>query len=181
MNTNRTLFPALTALALALTLSATSSAAPQGDLDPASFKGKQIPSFKMTTLEGKTFTSQSLRGKVVLIDFWATWCSTCAAASKNVEQLYAKYGKKGVMVIGANVEGMGGKEAQKLAIGYRNKHKYTYTFTYGNESFAESLGVQGLPLFLIIDKKGKVTKVQTGFGPKDMKSFEAEIVKALKS
>lgn len=148
--------------------------------DGANLKGKALPAFKAMGLDGSSVTNQSLKGKVVVMDFWATWCGPCKAASPTVQKIHNKFASKGVMVIGANVEGMGGAEAKKLAMGYQKEHKYSYKFTYNNEQLFEKLGVSGIPLFLVIDKKGKISYVQTGYGPTLGSELETAINKALK-
>jgi len=148
--------------------------------DGLNLKGKPLPTFKSMALDGTPITNKSLKGKVVLMDFWATWCGPCKAASPAIQKIHDKFASRGVMVIGANVEGVGGAEAKKLAMGYQKEHKYSYKFTYDNEALFEKLGASGIPLFLVIDKKGKVSFVKTGFGPSVGAELEAAINKALK-
>lgn len=162
---------------IALTAILTSAFAFGGQADLTKLKGKPVPAFSMKTFDGKTITSASLKGKVVILDFWATWCGPCKAASPTMQALHQKYASKGLVVIGANMgEEDGGKEAAK----YPKKHKYTYTFTKGNDDYASKLGVQGIPCFVFIDKTGKVASVEVGFGgDASAKSFEAIVKKLL--
>ncbi|MFN3683546.1 MAG: TlpA family protein disulfide reductase [Fimbriimonadaceae bacterium] len=141
---------------------------------PEAFKGKAMPSFRMSTVDGKTLTNASLKGKVVLIDFWATWCGPCKMASPSVQRLHEKYAKRGLVAIGANVWEQG--DSKKKAADYAKEHKYTYTFTHSNDELAKTLKVNGIPTFLLVDKKGVVQMVQVGFDPK---STEAELEKAI--
>ena len=100
-------------------------------------QGKMLPAFTMTDLNGKKITSQSLRGKVVLIDLWATWCGPCQKASPVMQSLHNKYGGRGLVVIGANTwenNDKTGANARK----YRDQHKYTYLFTYNNDDLAKA-------------------------------------------
>ena len=135
------------------------------------FVGKPLPKFTMTTLQGQKITNASLKGKAVLIDFWATWCGPCKAAAPAVQKMHEAYGKKGLMVIGADTfeNGMKGTAAP-----YAKAHKYTYTFTENNDSLATSLGIQGIPAFVLVDKKGIVRQVFMGFDGVDamFKKFE---------
>jgi len=141
---------------------------------PESFKGKAMPAFKMTTVDGKTLTNASLKGKVVLLDFWATWCGPCKMASPSVQKLHEKYGKKGLVAIGANVWEQG--DSKKKAADYAKEHKYTYTFTHSNDELAKTLKINGIPTFVLVDKKGVVQMVQVGFDPQ---STEQELDKAI--
>ncbi len=130
---------------------------------PESLKGKKVPSFSMTALDGKKITDKSLLGKAYVLDFWATWCGPCKAASPTMQQLHTTYAKKGFVVIGANTfeEGNG----KQKAAAYRAEHRYNYTFTYNNDAFATKIGAEGIPLFIFVDKTGKVADVQVGFDP----------------
>lgn len=121
-----------------------------------------IPNFKMETTEGKTITAKSLRGKVVLIDFWATWCKPCALAAPSLERLHKKFKDKGVVIIGANT-GEKSSESGYAAAKYKAEHKYTYTFTRQNDKLAVEWGVQGMPTFILIDKKGMVREGFSGW------------------
>lgn len=141
-------------------------------------KGKPMVGFTMKDLNGKLHTNASLKGKVVILDFWATWCGPCKAASPTMQKLHDKYASKGLVVIGANVfeQGPGAKTA---AAGYSKEHHYSYTFTSGNDALAQKLGINGIPAFIFIGKDGKVAEVQTGFDEALAGQFEATVKKLL--
>lgn len=164
MNLKTTLLGAL------VSLSALSMALPPG---PQDFTGKKLPAFSVTTIKGKKFTNSNLTGKVVLMDFWATWCGPCTHASPVMQAMHTKYGKKGLLVVGANVWD---RNPKKDASDYSKKHNYTYTFTFGNEELAKSLRITGIPTMLIIDKKGVIKVVLIGYGP----SLQDQLEKAVK-
>ncbi len=126
-----------------------------------SYQGKHAPPFILTTLDGKKLTNKSLKGKVVVFDFWASWCGPCKMASPAMEKLHKLYANKDVVVIGADDEGQAssGKETAKH---YKEEHKYTYTFTYDNEGLAASFGVMSLPAFAIMDKNGIIRGTISG-------------------
>src|SRR5687768_3814654 len=108
--------------------------------------GKQAPAFKMTDTKGKVHTNGSLKGKVVLLDFWATWCPPCVAASPTMQKLHEKYAKQGLVVIGANLGEHSDPDGTPAK--YAKEHKYTYTFTKKNDDYARKLGVRGIPMFM---------------------------------
>ena len=147
------------------------AAAPQSSL--TAMVGKPAPAFKMTDTKGKVHTNQSLKGKVVLLDFWASWCGPCKAASPTMQAFHTKYAKKGLVVVGANMGENG--PGKPVAVAYQKEHKYTYTFTYENDKLAQSLGVRGIPAFVFIGKDGKIAKVSTGFGNGTKAEFDAAI------
>jgi len=128
-----------------------------------SYAGKPAPAFKMTDLNGKVWTNKSLLGKVVVLDFWATWCGPCKMASPYMEKLHQKYGKQGLVVIGAEAKDAGDPAAAKA---YAKEHGYTYLFTTKNDTLTNQLDVPGLPAFVIIGKDGRVVRTQTGLPAK---------------
>jgi cytochrome c biogenesis protein CcmG/thiol:disulfide interchange protein DsbE len=127
----------------------------------ASFAGKKVPAFTATTFNGKKISNATLKGKPYILDFWATWCGPCKAASPTMQAIHKKYGGKGLVVIGADVlENPGGLPMAKK---YPKEHGYTYTFTTGNEKLGETLGIEGIPCIIFVDKTGKIKAVRTGF------------------
>ncbi len=141
--------------------------------------GKQIPSFEMTTVDGKKVNNSTLKGKPFILDFWATWCGPCKKASPVMESIFQKYGKKGLVVIGAN--GLEDEEGPKFAKDYQKEHKYTYTFTHTNDKLMSKWGIVGVPTFIFVDKSGKVVKVQIGFGESLEKDFDSVAGKLVSS
>ncbi|RYG44272.1 TlpA family protein disulfide reductase [bacterium] len=129
--------------------------------------GKPLPKLSIKDLAGKTHTNASLKGKVVLLDFWATWCAPCKAAAPTMNALYGKYKGKGLQVIGVNITDQAPAVKKYVA-----EHKYTYPFTPASDAFAKDLGVKAIPVFVLVDKTGKVRNVIVGF---NVKSSPAEI------
>ncbi|MEO7453347.1 MAG: TlpA disulfide reductase family protein [Fimbriimonadales bacterium] len=127
----------------------------------ADLKGKKAV-YSMIDTNGKAVTNETLKGKVVLIDFWATWCGPCKAASPTIQMLHEKYGKDGLVVIGANA--FERTDPDGAAAGYSKEHSYTYMMTVKNDALAKSWGVKGIPAFVVIGKTGVVELAQTGFG-----------------
>lgn len=136
------------------------------------------PAFAMSGVDGKTYNNANLKGKVVLIDFWATWCGPCKAASPSIQALHEKFGSQGLVAIGANAFERENKDGAASA--YAKEHNYTYLMTTNNDDLARSWGVKGIPTFVIIDKRGVVRKVQVGFSKdKTDKEMQAIIEKLL--
>jgi len=139
---------------------------------PAAFKGKKLPSFSSELLNGKKFTNANLKGKVVIMDFWATWCGPCKMAAPALQSLHKKYAAKGLLVVGANVWE---QNAKKAVADYVKEHKYGYTFTLGNDALAKTLGITGIPCMLVIDKKGTIKSVVEGYSPSLESLLEKEV------
>ena len=143
------------------------------------FKNKPVPAFKLESTTGAKLTPASLKGKVYLIDFWATWCGPCKAAMPTMQRLNNKYKAQGFQVIGANIlEHDANKPA--VAAKFKAQSKLNYTFaknTPDSEKFADTLKVQGIPTFILVDKKGVIREVQVGFSS----SHEADLAKKIES
>jgi thiol-disulfide isomerase/thioredoxin len=140
------------------------------------FVGKPAPEYKMTDVNGKVWTNKDFLGKVVLLDFWATWCGPCKQASPSIQKLHQNLGKKGLVVIGAETQDGG---SALVAKSYAKSHGYTYLFTTKNDKLSTALGVPGLPSFVIIGKDGKVARVQTGI-PKNIADLYPSFEKTIK-
>ncbi len=143
-------------------------------------QGQRIPNFEMITTSGKHLKSKQLRGKVVLLDFWATWCGPCKMASPAMQKLYETFGRKGLVVIGA--DGLENSPGPEGARSYAKAHHFTYTFTYGNDKFEQRMGISSIPAFALVDKRGVVREAQIGVppgGPEEIYAFFAPKVKKL--
>ncbi|MBN9500934.1 MAG: hypothetical protein BGO01_05805 [Armatimonadetes bacterium 55-13] len=145
------------------------------------FRNKPMPDFKMVSTKGKPYSKSSLKGKVILMDFWATWCGPCIGAMPTMEKLHKKYAGKGLVVIGANI--LENRNKEQMAGKFLKSKPFTYVFTKdtpNNEALAKKLEIQGIPTLLLIDKKGTVRWVKCGFEPKEEKELAAQIEKLLK-
>jgi thiol-disulfide isomerase/thioredoxin len=138
-------------------------------------KGQAVK-YNMVDTAGKVVNNETNKGKVVLIDFWATWCGPCKAASPSIQMLHEKYAKDGLVVIGANAFERENQDGAAAA--YAAEHKYTYMMTIKNDDFARSLGVQGIPSFLVIGRDGKVALAQVGFSKGKTEVVLEDAVKA---
>ncbi|RYG37670.1 TlpA family protein disulfide reductase [bacterium] len=142
--------------------------------DVKSAVGKPLPKLALKDLAGKTHTNASLKGKVVLLDFWATWCGPCKAAAPTMNSLFGKYKGKGLQVIGVNIT-----DKEPAVKKYVADHKYTYPFTPASDTFAQALGVGPIPTFVLVDKAGKVRHVIVGFNTKSSPAEIEALVKKL--
>ena len=155
-------------------------AAPSFGADVTSWQGKMLPKIKMSSISGRSITNRTLRGKVIVIDFWATWCPPCRKASPIMQKMHVKYGKRGLVVIGADVlEQVPANKLASTAKGYAKGHKYTYLFTFNNDALAKQLGITGIPTMLIVDKRGRIAKVVVGYGAGLQGMLESTISKLL--
>jgi thiol-disulfide isomerase/thioredoxin len=108
-----------------------------------------------TALQGGTVDLTAYRGKVVLIQYWSTWCEPCKEDMAQIKDLYARYGQRGFDVIGVNLD-KSAVTAQQYLTANRFPWKHLYDEGGLDGTLANDMGVMTLPLMLLVDKQGKV-------------------------
>jgi peroxiredoxin len=144
---------------VALMLVVTSSRA-----DVEALKGKDAPDFTLSTLDGSTAKLSDQKGKVVLLDFWATWCPPCIKALPHVQSLSAnkELTDRGLVVWAVNVGETKGRAQAFLA-----KNGYTFTVPLDeNNEMMSAWGMEGIPTQVVVGKDGKVAYVGVGYAGK---------------
>ncbi len=140
-------------------------------------KNDPFPKFQLQFLDTeKSLDLQSLQGKVVLVDFWASWCEPCKISMPFLQKMAKKYEGK-VEVVGINVDA-----EKKDAHGFLKEHpapNISFLSDAKNE-FVKRVGVSAMPSSFILDKKGNVKVVHQGFRAGDESKLESEIKKLLK-
>jgi cytochrome c biogenesis protein CcmG/thiol:disulfide interchange protein DsbE len=130
------------------------------------------PDFTLKTLDGQELTLSKLKGKVVLLDFWATWCAPCRQAIPHLINLQKTYQEKGVEVIGMNVD-KGDVETVRRFV---KSMDIPYSITITPEGVSRNFGVTALPTTIIIDKEGKIQQKFLGFTSEISKQITSTIV-----
>ena len=173
---------ALVAVPFAYAQQATTQAAPTFEDRMKMVKeaeGKPLPKFEMKLLTDKVITNKDIKGKVVVFDFWATWCGPCKAAAPKLEAMYKEFSSKGFEIIGANLAERSADnkpiETKDNAVAYVEEHKYSYAFTYGNDAIGKEWKVPGYPTFFIVGRDGIVKEVRVGFNEKRMRELVTEL------
>jgi cytochrome c biogenesis protein CcmG/thiol:disulfide interchange protein DsbE len=148
-------------------------AALAGCATPASPK-PDVPQFALTSLEGKTVAMKDLAGKVVIVDFWATWCGPCREEIPHLNELYSEHKGKGLEIVGISMDSDGTDGVKDFARQFRIQ----YPIVMGDEKVAESFGgIMGLPTTFIIDRKGRIAKKYIGLPPgEDMAGIVKDLV-----
>jgi thiol-disulfide isomerase/thioredoxin len=129
---------------------------------------KPAVEFALKDIQGNLVKLSDLRGKVVVVDFWATWCGPCKASFPYLQKVYDKYKENTkVAILALNTwENESGAKQEELVKKFMAENKYTFPVLY-DEGFVEKYGVEGIPTKFIIDKKGNIQFRTIGFdGPK---------------
>ena len=138
------------------------AAAAKGQLTKMEALGKPVDiSFK--SLDGRVVDITKLKGKVVLIDFWATWCGPCVAELPNVKKTYAKFHEKGFEIIGISLD----QSRDKLSK-FVEKEKMPWPQHFDGQGwknkYAVKYGIQGIPAMWLIDKNGNLVDMKARRG-----------------
>ena len=148
-----------------------SLAQPRTNLIAPGDLGSSLPEFTVKDLQGHEISSADLRGKVLLIDFWATWCQPCKKEMPGYQKLAERYGSQGFVVIGFKFDTMADTEdpvqfAQKMGV--------HYPLAVAPDELKQKFGgIEGLPTTLLYDRKGILRKKVIGFEYTD--AFESEL------
>lgn len=144
---------------------------PMPELPPGEITGG-APAFTLSDMSGKSVSLADFRGKVVVLDFWATWCPPCKKEIPDFVELQKQYGPQGVQVVGIALD-----QPDKVRA-FAEQNGINYPVLLGNDELTVKYGgIDGIPTTFVIDKKGKIVNRFEGFRPRSV--FEAEIKKLL--
>ncbi len=166
----RTRTTVIIGLALLVMMSAPRS--PQASVEGACAANANVANlnFTLKDLNGKDVTLSAYKDKVILLDFWATWCAPCKIEIPGFVELYNKYKSRGFVVLGVSMDDSTPDVkpfVQKL------KMNYPVFIGMGREDIEQAFGLTGLPTSFIISRDGEICSQHTGFAPKEQ--FEREL------
>lgn len=137
------------------------------------------PIFKLIDLNGREFDSSQLKGSVVVLDLWATWCAPCIADIPMFNRLQEKYGPRGLKVVAPAMQSGWAQDIKPIV----EKHGIKYAILIGDEKLAEQYPYIGLPTTFLIGRDGKIAKKFIGTIPdkegEKEGEFEREIQRLL--
>ncbi len=137
--------------------------------------GQTPPAFVLSDLFGNDVSLDDFKGKVVILDLWATWCPPCKKEIPFLVSLYEEYKDQGLAVIGVGLD-QGG--ASVLAP-FVEANNVTYTILVGNQTIGRNYRVSSIPMTLTIDRDGRVAARDVGFGPSMEGEMRARVVELL--
>ena len=135
-------------------------------------KVKKMPDFSEETVLGNTkIDSASLRGQVVLVNFWATWCPPCRKEIPSLMEMQEKYRARGFTILGVSMDEGG----RKLVSNFLEKLKVNYPVIIGDTALARGFGgVMGVPATFLVDRQGNLVKRYDGYVSEKILSGEIE-------
>jgi thiol-disulfide isomerase/thioredoxin len=145
--------------------------------DPESFLPPALPrpapAASLKTLSGTPASLASMKGKVVLVDFWATWCKPCVETMPELQKLHDKYSSKGFSVVGVSIDEKGARDVEPFLA----KRKFTYPMLLDQAGNWQKWGVRAIPALFLLDKNGQIVRQWTGKADKkEVERAVAELV-----
>jgi thiol-disulfide isomerase/thioredoxin len=137
--------------------------------------GEPAPAFTLPTAQGESVALERMRGKVVYVDFWASWCGPCRRSFPWMNEMQQKFGSHGLVVVGVNVDKKRSDAEKFLA-----QIPATFTVVYDEVGTTPSAyGVKGMPSSYLVDARGNVAFVERGFTDESRSNLEQRIVTLL--
>jgi thiol-disulfide isomerase/thioredoxin len=132
--------------------------------------GMPAPDWELASVDRKTVKFSDFRGKVVILDFWATWCAPCRVEIPHFIELQKQYGDRGLAVIGVSLDEQGPELVKKFV----KQFGVNYPIVMGNQKVVEAYGgIVAVPTTFVIDRQGRIVSRHIGYD--DKKAFEKEI------
>lgn len=133
------------------------------------------PAWRLQDLAGKPVTSAQFKGKVVVVDFWATWCPPCRAEIPGYTELQKKYADDGLVIVGISLDQAGPEVVKSFA----EKFGINYPLVMADEKVAAAFGgVEAIPTTILIDRNGQIRDRKEG--AEETSEYEKKIASVLR-
>jgi peroxiredoxin len=141
---------------------------------PQPREGSPAPRIELTDVSGQRAALAQYKGRVVLLDFWATWCDSCTAELPELRKLYDKYRPSGFEILAASVDADG----RRKVVPYIAEHSIPWRVLLADADTTSAYRVWGLPAKFLIDPEGLIARRYEG--PVDPRALESEVRRLLK-
>jgi len=162
-------FPVAGAIVICAVLLASGCIRPSPET-PSVEIGRPAPPFKLPDLNGRQVSLEQYKGKVVMLDFWATWCGPCRMTMPVLEKLQKEYANN-MVLLAINLQ-ESAKDVREYA---RQQNLNSQILLDESGSVGETYGTGSIPMQVLIDKAGIVRHIQIGFNPRMASQFRAQI------
>ena len=128
-------------------------------------EGEKAPDFGLSDIDGNEFHLSDAAGKIVILDFWATWCPPCQETVPHLNELQKKFGDKGLQVVGISLDRKGLRVVKPFA----KKYDISYKLLVGDYSkvVEDYGGIVGIPTLFVIDRQGNIAVKFIGYVEKE--------------
>ena len=135
-----------------------------------------LPDFSLTTLTGESVRSQDYQQKVLVVNFWATWCQPCVYEIPHLNDLYTDFQSKGVEILGISMDSADPEYVRR----FTQRHRMKYPVVVGAASVGDDFGgIRAIPTTFIVDQQGEIVKRYDGYRPAYMKDTRRTIEELL--
>ncbi len=144
------------------------SVSPSGQGDPQTLMPSVAPDFALSGLDGQPVRLSDFKGKVVILDFWATWCPPCREEIPHFKALYSKYRAQGLEIVGVALD-EGGASAVRPFVQSKG---ITYPIAISDSRVTQAYGgIRGIPTTFVIDREGRIVKKYVGYQNQEILEF----------
>lgn len=136
--------------------------------------GEAAPDFTLHTVDGKSYRMSALKGRPVIIDFWATWCAPCKSSMPHLSAIQSRYRDRGLVVLGLSTDDDDAKAVRRFA----DRLGVTFSLATADDRVLDAFGpIRGLPTTVYISRQGEIVRRVTGYlDAETMESYAKELL-----